>query len=66
MTTYNQYNEYAEAKVVSALVPNVVMSYCMVPWNVRRTSFICLTNRNLAGGDAELNLYDELPTTSRR
>ena len=63
---YNQYDEYAEAKVVSALVLNVVMSYCMVPWDVRRTSFICLTNQYLADGDAELNQYDEPTTTSRR
>ena len=56
LTTFNGYDGYAEVKVDSALVRNVVTNFFTVPLNVRRTSSIYSTSHCLAGGDAELNL----------
>ena len=67
LTTFNGYDESAEVKVDSALVRNVVTNFFTVPLNARLTSSIYSTSQCQAGGDAELNQYDEPTiTTSRR
>ena len=63
MTTYNKSDGYARAKVDSALVPSVVMSFFTESLNVLPINYISSMVQWSAGGDARLNHYDE-PTTS--